>query len=295
MNMQTRNQNFAAFRGRSIGTGFGYLEAQRDFDPQIVVDLLRSGNHRGNVLYIVRQRVAREVCAEIANSFDNIVNSGTTSRPDDGYVLTKQIGATQFAKSGASYVRAVSENVATILDLLEGLPNGAVDELVMNRELETSLLSHGIHFGSARYKGASAAFFTVRQWLDNGKMSLMPHEDVAQLAYARRDGFEIGQIETVLAYNACVDASGEGGNLSVWDLEPDGECRIAFGVEETGYPYPPDRLIGVRRFSVRLEPGDVYFLNASFLHGVENVRGGRRITAGRFIGLTDSSKAVYWT
>jgi len=285
----------APFCGRSIGARFGYLEAERDFDPAILINLLTSGQHEGKILYIIRRKLARDLCTHMAASFDKIINNGTTSRPDDGYVLTRQIGATQFAKSGAAYVRAVAQNIDVNLDLLEEFTSSAVDDLVMNRELELSLLARGIHFGGARYKGASASFFVIRQWLDNGKMSLMPHEDVAQLACARRDDFEIGKVKTVLAYNSCVDASGDGGNLSIWDLEPDDECRKAFDVVETGYPYPPDRLTGVRRLSVRLEPGDVYFLNASFLHGVENVRGGRRITAGRFIGLSEANKAVYWT
>ncbi|WP_323989434.1 hypothetical protein [Nguyenibacter sp. L1] len=184
-----RNQNFSPFWGRSIGARFGYLEAQRDFDPEVVVNLLKYGNHDGNVLYVVRQRMVREVCAEIASSFDKIVSNGTTSRPDDGYVLTKQIGATQFAKSGTSCVRAVSENVSVNLDLLENISNGDVNGLVMNRELETSLLSHGIHFGSARYKGASAAFFVVRQWLDNGKM-LMERRYASMAAGRPGNSFE---------------------------------------------------------------------------------------------------------
>ncbi|MGY2049552.1 2OG-Fe(II)-dependent halogenase WelO5 family protein [Methylobacterium sp. JK268] len=280
--------------GRRIPSGFGYLESSR-FDAEIVKDLLTDGHRDGKVLYILRDRLSTSLCDRVIRAFHVIADSGRNSRPDDGYVKAQQFGATQFAKTGRDYILDVSANVPVILSLLDALTHDEALALLLTRDLEEGLLAHGLHFGPAQHKGCFAASATFRQWLDNGKMSLMPHDDVAQLAVARRDGFEIGTVRTVLAYNACLRATGEGGALTVWNLEPNDGDRAAFGVEETGYPYPPEQLGDVAQFSVTLNAGDVYFLNASFLHGVETVRNGERVTAGRFMGLSRREKVVHWT
>ncbi|EGH18975.1 hypothetical protein Pgy4_39033, partial [Pseudomonas savastanoi pv. glycinea str. race 4] len=43
----------------------------------------------------------------------------------------------------------------------------------------------------------------------------MPHEDKAQLKFAHKDDFEIKNVDIVLAYNACLERSGPGGELKV--------------------------------------------------------------------------------
>ncbi|RMU00216.1 hypothetical protein ALP35_04515, partial [Pseudomonas savastanoi pv. glycinea] len=81
----------------------------------------------------------------------------------------------------------------------------------------------------------------------------------------------------------------------VWNLEPDESLRNDLGVSDTGYPYPLEMLESVSCISVKLNPGDVYFLNANNLHGVTSMVNGQRLTAGRFLGATSGSKVIYWT
>jgi hypothetical protein len=178
---------------------------------------------------------------------------------------------------------------------LKNVPQRIIEDIFLTRYQEENFLESGIHFGPARYKNNYSNFSTFRRWLDNGAMSLMPHEDKAQIVYAREDSFEIENAKHVIAFNACIQASGEGGELTVWNLEPDEACRHSFDVEKAGYPYPPQHLCDIESFSVCLNPGDIYFLNAGVLHGVQIVRNGQRLTAGRFISSISSRKVIYWT
>jgi hypothetical protein len=126
-------------------------------------------------------------------------------------------------------------------------------------------------------------------------MALMPHEDYAQLHYAKEDGFEISVAQTVTSFNVCLEGGLEGGELVVWNFKPDDECREKLGVCRTGYPYPLEGLQGIEHLTLRLNQGDLYFINACHLHGVQTVSRGQRLTAGRFIGKLSDRKVVFWT
>jgi hypothetical protein len=88
--------------------------------------------------------------------------------------------------------------------------------------------------------------------------------------------------------------AGTGGEATVWDLQPSAEVRRSLGLYETGYPYPSDFVEDLRSFNLELDPGDCYFLSATFLHGVQPIAG-ERVTAGRFMGITGDHRVLYWT
>lgn len=277
-------------------SGFGYLESQsREIDFSIVRDIILHGHHHGNVLYIVRNYASANVCRRVAENFNVEVAKNGGNRDDDGFVLTNQVGATQFSRSGEQYVREVNRVNQSVADLMAVTDPAGTEALFLNQALENDFLMQGIHFGPARFKNACACFATFRRWLDNGVMSLMPHEDMAQVALAQQDDFEIASAQTVTAYNVCLEAAQGGGKLTMWNLMPDDSCREALGVVNTGYPYPPQLLTGIDSFAVQLNAGDVYFMNACHLHGVSSVNQGSRLTAGRFIGKLNDPKVVYWT
>ncbi|MBW7981941.1 L-isoleucine 3(1)-dioxygenase [Enterobacillus tribolii] len=276
---------------------FGYLESTSDdINFSAIRNLILHGHHHGNVVYIIRNHANPLVCRDIADQFyQKVSQMGGGNRGDDGFVLTNQIGATQFSRNGQQYIEEVNRTNHTVTELFASADGYATESLFMNRRLEREFLDENIHFGPARFKNGYACFATFRRWLDNGAMALMPHEDLAQLSFAAQDDFEIAAAQTVTAYNVCLDAAGEGGELRVWNFIPDGHCRAALGVTQTGYPYPPELLGDMESFSVRLNSGDVYFMNACHLHGVHSVSAGARLTAGRFIGKLDDRKVVYWT
>jgi hypothetical protein len=275
---------------------FGYLEHDASsIDYSVIHDIVFRGDHLGKVLYVVRGAINAEASNALLEAFDSQLLQQGSSRKDDGFVKTHQIGATQFAKGGAQYVRSVIDASPTTLNLFDSVDDDVVERCFLTRTLEQVFLSAGAHFGPARYKNAWSSFATLRRWLDNGKMSLMPHEDKAQLHFAKKDGFEIKNAEVVVAFNACLECSGSGGELKVWNLEPDSAFRADLGVTETGYPYPPELLDEVECISVKINPGDIYFLNANNLHGVTSMNEGQRLTAGRFIAAISKTKVIFWT
>ncbi|MBS4430276.1 hypothetical protein E2566_20105 [Pectobacterium punjabense] len=280
----------------SSKSNFGYLEStDGEIDFSIVKNIILHGHHNGNVLYIIRNYAHEAVCKAIADTFNRVVVENGRNRPDDGFVLTNQVGATQFSRNGQQYIYEVNRVNQCVADLMAMTDEHGNESLFLNRTLEAEFLNHGIHFGPARFKNGYACFATFRRWLDNGVMSLMPHEDMAQVDFAREDGFEIANTQTVTAYNACLEGAKGGGQLKIWNLIPDDQCRKSLGVSRTGYPYPPHLLEGIESLSVQLNAGDLYFMNACHLHGVSSVSEGSRLTAGRFIGKLSDRKVVYWT
>ncbi len=286
----------APISGARIDHGFGFAECTDgtpDFD--VIREIILNGHHEGRVLYVIRGHVPLERCRAIGQAFRASVARSGGNRPDDGYVTTSQVGATQFSRSGRQYVEAVQSCADESLQLLDHVEHEDIERMFMTNYLERRFADARIHFGPSRYKSGWAAFATFRSWLDNGAMALLPHEDEAQLRAALADRFEIGSAQTVTAYNVCVEGSSRGGELLMWNVVPDEEARRRHGLVGTGYPYSLDALEGTERLSVLLRTGDVYFMNARFVHGVTSVQSGYRVTAGRFIGRLPEQRVVFWT
>jgi len=273
---------------------FGYIESY-NLDIEPIFDILMNGHCDGKILYIARNGIPKSIAQKSTLAFDKELLKSGNSRTNDGYVKNHQIGATQFAKSGREYSDSVAQLHASSSSLFSHLEHDEIDILFQQSFLENGLIKKGIHFGPARFKNAWPSFATFRRWLDNGKMSLWPHEDQAQLAFASKDNYEIYRGSRVIAYNACLECSGSGGELRIWNLLPYESFRTSLGLGDTGYPYPLEQIEGIEQLSVKLEAGDLYFLNASFLHGVSSVHGGQRLTAGRFMTPISTSKIVFWT
>lgn len=282
--------------GKSIKDGFGFVETnsgQPNFS--IISDLFTKGHHNGKVLYIIRNAIPDYLVNAIANNFKYMVSKRGSHRNYDGFVAVEQIGASQFAKNGNSYIEECIKTEFDLHTLFENLPQEAADAIFLESYLENAFLIQSIHFGPARYKHGRANIATFRRWLDNGPMALLPHEDIAQLASSKEDGFEISKVKIVVAYNVCFEATGSGGELTIWNIQPDNLCREKLGVVNTGYPYQLELINHIEKISVRLNPGDIYFMNGGYLHGVNSIIQGSRITGGRFIGKLPNNKVVYWT
>jgi hypothetical protein len=101
-------------------------------------------------------------------------------------------------------------------------------------------------------------------------------------------------VPRVFASIACIE-SGEGGDLLLWELCPDDSLRSALGVLGSGYPYPAALLRDIPSVRVRLERGDVAFIDASRVHAVDALRRGSRISLGRFLGRTGARRIAWWT
>lgn len=272
----------------------GYLEMDGEFDADIVADFIENGRIDGNLLIVLRNFASQEDCKALETRFNEIVGAHGSNRGEDGLVKNQQIGATQFLRNGEAYVRETARHLPHVIDLFSALDAQTVANLFFDDALERAFLARGKLYRQARHMGGQGNFATTRKWLDNGAMALHPHEDGAQIAQGAEDGFEIGAGTHTIAANLCIADDAEGSATVLWNHCPDDAVRARFGLEKTGYPYPIDYAEGFDRIEVKIRRGDLYFMNASYLHGVENAPTNYRITAGRFLTCADH-KILSWT
>lgn len=283
-------------RGLQLGSKFRYLESSvHDFDVDIVLSMLRDGHYDGSVAYVIRSAVPADDCQTVYSNFKSIIAEKGSQRELGDIIKAAQVGSTQFLKSGQKYAESTARAQPLMLSLFDDLSAGQVSQFMLDNQLIAGFLKHGLHFGPARFKSTYANHCTVRAWLDNGEMSLHPHEDISQVEAARADDFEIRTVEyNTMSFNVCVAHNGPGGELKVWDLRPSPDVRRSLGLYDTGYPYPLDLVEDIHSFTLVLKPGDCYFLSSSFLHGVQPTAG-ERVTAGRFMGLSNDNRVMFWT
>jgi hypothetical protein len=282
-------------RGLQLGSKFRYLESSlQGFDVDIVLSMLRDGHYKGSVAYVIRNAVPADDCRTVYSNFKSIIAGKGSQRAFDDIIKADQIGSTQFQKAGQEYAESTARAQSLMLALFDELPADRVSQFMLDKQLLAGFLKHGLHFGPARFKSTYANYCTIRAWLDNGEMSLHPHEDISQVEAARADEFEIQTVDNTMSFNVCVAHVGSGGETKVWDLRPSPDVRRSLGLYDTGYPYPIEFVEDLRSFTLLLNPGDCYFLSASFLHGVQRTIG-ERVTAGRFMGLSNDSRVLFWT
>ena len=273
---------------------FGILELEEDFDADLIARFIEAGGIGGARLIVLRGFADAGVCARLAARFNEIIAAHGSNRGEDGLVRNQQIGSTQFLRNGEAYVRETVAHLDHVIDLFSVLSPETVANLFLDEALEQAFLRRGKVYRPARHLGGQANFATTRKWLDNGAMVLHPHEDTAQIAQGAEDGFEIGGGTHTIAANLCIADDAEGSATVLWNHCPDDAVRREMGLEKSGYPYPIDYAERFEKVKVRSRRGDLYFMNASYLHGVEVSPTNERITAGRFITCV-GHKVLTWT
>jgi hypothetical protein len=274
---------------------FGYLEYSKDVNIDVITQFIEDGEIDGKRLIIIRNAHSEADSNLLRDKFYDIMDSHGSDRADDGFVKNQQIGSSQFHKTGSEYLLETVTSAPNVMELFNVLPPETVRNIFLDERLEAAFASRGIVYGPARHAAFYGNFATTRRWLNNGKMALHPHDDSAQLGFAAEDGFEIARGRHTIAANFCISEEDPlGSNLVVWNRRPDDAERTRFGLEKTGYPYPIEYVDQFEKIKVKVRTGDLYFLNASYIHGVENSASNNRITSGRFITHFDN-KVVYWT
>lgn len=271
-----------------------YIELDADHDIDLITRFILNGGIGNSLLLIIRNLHSKEVYQALQHRFETLIQLQGSDRGEDGFVRNQQIGASQFHKNGAEYIKDTMRHAPGVLDLFGVLDQSIVSNLFLDDALEAAFLKNGYVYRAARHLSGTANFATTRKWLNNGAMALHPHDDGAQLAFAAEDGFEIAPGSHTIAANFCIADDREGSELVVWDFKPEHEDRKRFGLEKTGYPYPLDHMSEFDSIRVQVRAGDLYFLNASYVHGVENGGTNFRITSGRFI-TNVGNKVMYWT
>ncbi|WP_137700453.1 hypothetical protein [Marimonas lutisalis] len=276
-------------------TAFGYLELDgASADADLIARFIEEGGIDGVRLIVLRDFLDLDACARLEARFNEIIAAQGSNRGEDGFVKIQQIGATQFGRNGQDYMRETLRHLGHVIDLYSVLDAATVRNLFFDEALERAFAARGKTYRQARHLGGTGNFATTRKWLDNGEMALHPHEDSAQVAQAAQDGFEIGAGRHTIAANLCIADDAEGSATVLWNHCPDDAVRRHMGLENTGYPYPIDYADRFEKIRVKIRRGDLYFMNASFLHGVETSPTNYRITAGRFITCVEH-KVLSWT
>jgi hypothetical protein len=276
---------------------FKIIEDQYVPNLDIVNDMIQ-GKENSVPVYVVRNYIDKHNCKKLKNKFYEIIDkTHGGNRSSDDFVQVYQIGATQFHKESKEFFNECIQTKESVNDLL----NSVYDyENLSDFMLETSfreyLLQKKIHFGPAYNRGNYCNLFTARLWRDNKekKFALNAHDDLAQLNLAKRDHFEISTVKNVIACNLCVENK-EDANLLLWNISPDETSKKALDIEFTGYPYPFSSIKDIECLYVKTQPGDLYFINANYIHAVEKKQKDKRITLGRFIGSSSESRVIYWT
>ncbi|WP_444626238.1 2OG-Fe(II)-dependent halogenase WelO5 family protein [Flavobacterium columnare] len=250
-----------------------------------------------NPVYVVRNFLKVDYCDDVKNEFLSILSDTNGGNRSKDFVPVLQIGATQFTKSSTYYLEECESTKKNIDRLIDSIKNSEVrEDFLLEKSLEEEFLNRGFIFKPSSFEGKEVNPFTIRQWTNSNDkgLSLLPHEDLSQLNLAKLDGYEIGDVKTVIACNLCLSNS-KGGELIIWNIDPDIELKKSLGVENSGYPYPIEMLNDVEHISININPGDLYFINANFIHAVKEIQGNERITLGRFMGFCSDDTIVYWT
>lgn len=274
--------------------GIGWLEFDGRCDAAVLAEFIENGGIGDNRLLCLRGAVPEAECVALEAQFNALIAARGSKRGEDGFVRTQQIGATQFSHNGASYMREVAAQAGDVLDLFSVLPGTRVSGLFLDDMLEAEFARRGKIYRRAQHGGGVANFASTRKWLRNGAMALHPHEDTAQLASAAEDGFEVATGPHTIAVNLCLADDAEGSETVLWNCRPTPAQRREMGLEATGYPYPREFADQHASIRVKIRRGDLYFMNASYLHGVANAPTNDRITSGRFITCV-GDKVLSWT
>lgn len=201
------------------------------------------------------------------------------------------VGASHIEKTTEAYL----DEAQHFQPALSALYQGTSDPLELLRGWLRSVLPH---VRAAAHQGRLAGAAKAVYWNNAGEFLLLPHDDLAQLSDPRQAGFEIQQIKRVIAANFYTAMPSSGGELKVWNIEPDGQSRERLGLTHSGFPYPAELLNGHAHMTIGIEAGDLVLLNGNLVHAVLGGAGAspkRRLLITCFMGTLPTDELVWWT
>lgn len=227
-------------------------------------------------------------CRRICDNFRH--NAGLHARQDNVSGIT--VGADQYGKDGATYIRDSRQARSAVEDLFAG----AMNVPTMLRADIQRLLPPGIAVRPAVHDGIEFNHCRAVGWTDAGTYALKLHDDLAQLNDPRQRDFETARVANPIAFNIYPSVTDEGGELEVINLRPDEASKRRLGIEHSGYPYPVEALTGYDRLVIRPDPGDLLIIAGSLVHGVRGIRGkGFRLLLNHFAGFIDDQTFITWS
>jgi len=201
------------------------------------------------------------------------------------------IGASHIEKTTQEYLDEARHFENAVADLYRG----TTDPLTILRE---RLRSRMLCVRAAAHEGRSAGSAKAVYWNNIGEFLLLPHDDLAELSDPRQAGFEIQKVQRVMAANFYAEMPNTGGELKVWNIEPDVPSRERLGLKHSGYPYPAELLDDYGHITIDIKAGDLVLLNGNLIHAVLGSSGAspqRRLLITCFMGMLPNRELVWWT
>ncbi|WP_337263990.1 MULTISPECIES: hypothetical protein [unclassified Serratia (in: enterobacteria)] len=241
--------------------------------------------------YRVRGFLSERDCSRIVKNFWG--STARTPRYGEGEsgVEGYFVGASHIEKTTQAYLDQVQHYRQSV----EALYQDSTDPLGRMRDEFTHL---SLNARAATHAGRVAGDAKAVYWNNTGEFLLLPHDDLAQLSDPRQSGFEIQQIERVIAANFYAEMPPTGGQLKVWNIEPDNRSRQRLGLAHSGFPYPAGLLHDHDSLVLDVAAGDLVLLNGNLIHAVLGGKGTsaqRRLLVTCFTGRLPLGEIVWWT
>ncbi|BFI44324.1 hypothetical protein YKD1_07430 [Yersinia pseudotuberculosis] len=221
------------------------------------------------------------------NSTARVPRYGVGEGGVEGYF----VGASHIEKTTQEYLDQVQYYRQSVNDLFQGTS----DPLARMRD---ELKKGSLNIRAATHEGCLAGDAKAVCWNNIGEFLLLPHDDLAQLSDNRQKGFEIQQIERVIAANFYAEMPDLGGQLKVWNIEPDNISRQRLGLRHSGFPYPVALLHDHVDLVISVEAGDLVLLNGNLIHAVlggTDTTARLRLLVTCFMGILPTAELVWWT
>lgn len=232
--------------------------------------------------------------AESKTIANNFWNSEISRKQNDG-VPAISVGAYHYKKDLVEYFKQVELAKPHVTNLFHGTIN-IVEPFI--EKLTTYFEKKNVCFRAASHDNREASKFVIRSCNAFSDFVISPHDDIAQCTMKSQRGFEIEKIPNyeMIAVNMCLE-NHNGGQLHIWNMQPDNETRSSLNIEETGYPYPPNLVNEFNEIIMPIRTGDLYCFNGRNIHAVKSkIKSDKyRTTITFFMGYIDSKTIIYWT
>lgn len=215
--------------------------------------------------YHVKSFLPKEYCKQVEKRFHE---SPLRKAREDG-VPGYEAGVTQYKKNPLNLSYLSYEQHGLIRNIIGNASNPIMD---FYRKIALKGSQLGLTVRPATFGAESMTIVRAIQWAKrnkNDKMLLELHDDIGQVKAKLNFGFEIQQVQKLIAINFYPKAEENSGQLKVVNWSPTDEDRQKLGISETGYPYNEENLpSNVEKKIISPETGDLIVMDGNYVHGV---------------------------
>jgi hypothetical protein len=220
----------------------------------------------GNAVGVhVKSYLPKAYCEDLEARF----HTSPIRRPRADGVPGYEAGVTQYKKNPFLLSKLSYGQHGHIRDLLGNAENPIIE---FYRQIALIGSFRNLTIRPATFGAEAMPIVRAIQWAKKNpedKMLLEMHDDIAQVKAKINAGFEIKDVEKIIAINFYPKSKENSGQLAVVDWQPTDAEREALGVSDVGYPYREENLPkNSKRHLFNQETGDLIIMDGSYVHGV---------------------------